>query len=60
MGLGRGDCFKIWERGTSSKKTERFEAGDLERGGGIKSYIRLRVVPHFSSGIVEPAKRERA
>jgi len=23
-------------------------------------YIRLRVVPHFSSGIVERAKRERA
>ena len=34
MGLGRGDFFKIWESGTSSKKTERFEAGDLERGGG--------------------------
>ena len=34
MGLGRADCFKIWERGRSSKKTERFEAGDLERGGG--------------------------
>ena len=27
---------------------------------GIHSVLRLRVVPHFSSGIVERAKRERA
>ena len=37
-----------------------FNSSDA-RGGCLKSiYVRLRVVPHFSSGIVERMKRERA
>ena len=48
---------KPWSRGTNS---HLLFAVNATLNLSNVPFLRLRVVPHFSSGIVERAKRERA
>ena len=56
----RKDLHKIAQSNSVRLCISSFLCGPESIYGHVMGCIRLRVVPHFSSGIVERAKRERA
>ena len=50
-------CFRVGYREISHEGLDCVNCVNVRQ---CSHYTRLRVVPHFSSGIVERAKRERA